>query len=56
MDIFHIIILITFILGFKSKHCAWGMLGRLEISHWLKTSISISVPTQDKIFPRQIIP
>lgn len=23
-DIFHIIILITFILGFKSKHCAQG--------------------------------
>lgn len=55
-DIFHIIILITFILGFESKHCVQGMFGKLEISHWLKISVSISVQTQIKFFQDKLYP
>lgn len=51
-DIFHIIILIDIILGFESRHCAQDTFGKLELYHWLKTSVSISVRSQDKIFPR----
>lgn len=51
-NIFHIIILITMILSFKSRHCAQGTFGKLELSHWLRTPVSISVQSQDKIFPR----
>lgn len=51
-DIFHIIILITMILSFKSKHCAQGTFWRLELSHWLKIPVSAYVESQDKIFPR----